>query len=245
MTRELEHLAEIARAAGKIAQGARKTLSVEKKPDGSLVTNGDRDAELFLRRELIQLVPDSNVSGEEFGFENEGENGVWLVDPIDGTSNFSFGSPLWGNSIALYVGGEFRLAAIDLPDLGETYVAQLGHGSFVNEKPLPPIIEGPILSHELVSIGERALGYLGRAAVPGNLRYSGAFVIDGAWVASQRYRGLVGGGEHLYDAAASLLICQELGAVASLTDLPKYLTTEPLPTWTLFPRGAQLNPAPH
>ena len=240
MTRELEHLAEIARAAGKIAQSARKTLNVEKKPDGSLVTNGDRDAELFLRRELIQLVPGSNVSGEEFGFENEGENGVWLVDPIDGTSNFSFGSPLWGNSIALYVGGEFRLAAIDLPDLGETYVAQLGHGSFVNEKPLPPIIEGPILPHELVSIGERALRDLGRAAVPGNLRYSGAFVIDGAWVASQRYRGLVGGGEHLYDAAASLLICQELGAVASLTDLPKYLTTEPLPTWTLFPLGATL-----
>jgi myo-inositol-1(or 4)-monophosphatase len=206
----LPRLGEIANEAGQIAQKARSSPTRELKPDGSIVTNGDCLVETFLRKELKVLLPDSAVWGEEYGFSEEGTAGLWLVDPIDGTSNYSYGSPMWGVSIAFVRGSEIELGAVALPDLKETYLAAKGLGVTANGTRLQQIPPGAIKNEELVSYSDRVLKIC--PVVPGKMRASGAFVIDGCFVASQRFRGLVGVREKLYDVAACVLFGLELGA---------------------------------
>ncbi|MEQ1932834.1 MAG: inositol monophosphatase family protein, partial [Fimbriimonadaceae bacterium] len=140
-------LEDLAREAGHIAASARANLKREIKPDGSVVTNADREVELFLREALVKLVPNTTVWGEEFGHAEPGSAGLWLVDPVDGTTNFATGSPQWGVSIALAVGDEIRLGAVALPDYGEVWIGGIGRGVSVNGKKLAAIEGGPIARH--------------------------------------------------------------------------------------------------
>ena len=217
MTDRLAELGRLAAEAGALAQAERTRLRRELKPDGSIVTNGDKAVELWLRERLPAFVEGTTVWGEEFGFEDAGPGGRWLVDPIDGTSNYAYGSPLWGVSIALEIGGRLRLGAVCLPDLGESYVAEDGGGAYLDGEPLPPIPPGPIQAHELTSYNEWVLAGV-EGEVPGKQRVSGAFVIDGTFVARQRYRALIGRREKLYDVAACVLLGRELGADVRYVD---------------------------
>lgn len=217
----LPELSSTIEEAGEIAINARKTATRDLKPDGSILTNGDQLVERFLRDKLCRLVPDSCVWGEEFGFSEEGPGGLWLVDPVDGTSNYSFGSPLWGVSIALVKGRSVELGAVILPDLNELYTAASGCGAMCNGGSLAEIPAGRIKDHELVSFNDRVLrryGVIGKGALPGKMRHSGAFVIDGCFVAKQRFRGLIGIRERLYDIAACVLFGLELGADVRYAD---------------------------
>jgi myo-inositol-1(or 4)-monophosphatase len=235
-------LGEIARAAGVIAQESRRNLVRELKPDGSIVTNGDRDVETWLRKELPVFQPQTGFWGEEFGHEDAGEHGLWLVDPVDGTSNFSFGSPLWGVSIALLLRGEMEVGAIFLPDLDELYVAERGNGATMNGKPIPMIPPGPVQAHELVSYGDNLARLFPQVKVPGKMRLTGAFVIDGTFTAVQRFRGLVGHRERLYDVAACVVIGREAGAEIRYVDGSKFdldALSKPIQIqkpWMIFPR---------
>ncbi len=211
----LPELAAIAEEAGEVAKKARGSLEAQIKPDGSILTNADQLAEQFLREKLAELVPGATVWGEEYGFTAQVPEGLWLVDPIDGTSNFRFGSPLWGVSIALLKGDSLEMGAVALPDLCETYLSARGHGVTRNGKPLPNIAPGKIEPFELVSYSD----HIARLTdVPGKMRHAGAFVIDGCFVACQRYRGLVGIRERLYDIAACVLFGLELGADVRYAD---------------------------
>lgn len=232
-----------------MAQEARLDMKRELKPDGSVVTNGDRIVEQFLRYELTHLVPDSKVWGEEYGHSDEGECGLWLVDPVDGTTNYSFGSPLWGVSIAFMRGKDLELGAVALPDLSEIYLSAKGEGVVCNGDPLAPIPPGPIRDEELISYSDRLRVRHGN--LPGKMRHAGAFVIDGCFVAKQRYRGLIGVREKLYDIAACVLFGLELGAeiryadgsALDLEELKK--ETKIAKPWIMFPRdtGFSLPPA--
>lgn len=221
----LTELGVIARRAGEIALDERKRLVRELKADRSIVTNGDRAVETFLRPLLTSLVPGSTVWGEEFGFEEEGPGGWWLVDPVDGTTNYAFGAPYWGVSIALIIEDRLQIGAIALPDLGELYLAEAGAGSTLNGKPLPSIPSGQIRHEEIVSYPERLIRKH-RGDLPGRMRISGAFVIDGAFTASQRFRGMMGHSEKLYDIAASVLINLELGAEVRYTSGDAFLISD-------------------
>ena len=205
----LTGLGRLARAAGAMAQDERTRLVRELKADGSIVTNGDRAVETFLRKELTAFVPGTTVWGEEFGFAERGEAGRWLVDPIDGTSNYAFGSPLWGVSIALEVEGRLTIGAVMLPDLDELYLAEDGGGAFLNERPMTPIEPGPIRKEELTNYGERPLKAVGK--IPGKQRVTGAFVVDATFAAGGRYRAMVAMREKLYDVAACVILGREVG----------------------------------
>jgi myo-inositol-1(or 4)-monophosphatase len=198
--------------AAEIARQNRHPHHFKLKPDGSIVTDADVAVESFLREELPNHWPGTSFWGEEFGRDPISDAGYWLIDPVDGTSNFAFGSPLWGISVALARGNQIELGAIWLPDLNEKYLGQLSRGASLNGELLSPIPPGQIQPHELVSQNERVGRHFGRQSMPGKVRCAGAFVVDGMFTATQRYRGLVGLDEYLYDAAASILINQELGA---------------------------------
>jgi myo-inositol-1(or 4)-monophosphatase len=197
--------------ASQVAAAARENLEVELKLDGSIVTNADRAVEEFFRAELPKRWPGATIWGEEYGREEPSPEGIWLIDPVDGTSNFAYGSPLWGISVALAVDNVLSLGAVWLPDLQEFYIAEPG-GAWVNGRPMAQIPVGPIEAHHLVSYHDGIYRRYANQRMPGKMRCAGAFVIDGAFTARQRYRGLIGRGEFLYDAAASILINQELGA---------------------------------
>lgn len=194
----------------------------ERKPDGSVVTNGDRLVETFLREALTFAAPGSTVWGEEFGHAEEGDGGLWVVDPIDGTSNYACGSPLWGISIALIVGDEIVAGAVNLPDLGELYLCEKGGGVTVNGQALDAIPPGEVQRGDLVGYSDYVVRAFTREALPGKMRCAGAFVVDGTFVLQQRLRGLVGLSEKLYDMAACALMAQELGADV------RYANGEPL-----------------
>jgi myo-inositol-1(or 4)-monophosphatase len=191
---------------------------------------------------LAKLTPGVPVWGEEFGRETETANGLWLVDPIDGTTNYSLGSPLWGVSIALCRGESLELGCVALPDLEEVFLAVRGQGVSLNGSALEPVKPGPVSPHQLVGYCE-SVSKTG-IKVPGKQRCSGAFVVEAAWVATQRFRGMIGIRECLYDVAACVLIGQELGCDVRYVDGGPFEIT-PLKAgdrigrpWVIFPRDS-------
>ena len=241
MTQELTQLSDIVFRAGQNALLHKEGRTVEFKADGSHVTNVDRETELWLKAELLPIWTGTTTWGEEYGFEPMGENGLWLIDPIDGTSNFAHGLPLWGISVALMDNQSIRLGVIALPELGVMLCAERGRGAFWNGEKMPPIPAGEIQKSSLVSVNERC-----KVSIPGKPRLSGAFVIDGAFTAKQYYRALFGVNEKLYDIASSVLAARELGAEI------RFLDSQPFDErdwaqdvnidrpWGIFPTGSQL-----
>lgn len=237
----LDELAEITADAGRVGRLARTRLVKELKPDGSVVTNGDREVEELLRDRLTRLYP-APIWGEEFGYEAPNGEGQWVVDPIDGTSNYALGSPLWGVSVALISHGKIVAGCVALPDLEEVFIAGAGAGVHLNGTPLASIPTGKIERHDLVgyceSVARRELD------VPGRQRCTGAFVVEGTWVMTQRFRGMLGIHERLYDTAACMLMGWELGADVRYADgramdIPALQENVRIPgPWLIFPANS-------
>jgi myo-inositol-1(or 4)-monophosphatase len=195
--------------------------------------------------ELLPAWEGTTCWGEEFGFEPMGPNGLWLIDPIDGTTNFANGLPLWGISVALMDQKGLRLGIIALPELSVMMCAERGNGAFWNGKQMEPIPEGVIEPTSLVSLNENLLKQKDFKC-PGKPRLSGAFVIDGAFTAKQYYRALIGKNEKLYDIASSVLAARELGAQIAFLDgetFDENLWVKDVKidrAWGIFPAGHQL-----
>jgi histidinol-phosphatase len=110
----------------------RADTAVRSKTDGTPVTQADEEIERALRKEIAASYPDHGVLGEEEG-ESTGTSGArWILDPIDGTKNYSWGIPVWGTLIALEVGAEIVAGVVSCPALGERYSAGRGHGTTRN-----------------------------------------------------------------------------------------------------------------
>ena len=104
-----------------------------------IVTVVDRDAEAQLTRGLLELLPSAAVLGEEAAHHQPGllslvheDRPVWIIDPLDGTSNFARGHNAFGIMVGLAMSGEMRAAWINLPARGESFVAEAGAGAFCN-----------------------------------------------------------------------------------------------------------------
>jgi histidinol-phosphatase len=125
--------ADLARLAGKVALGHfRVGIAVETKADGSPVTRADREAERAARDWLARHFPGDAVVGEEFGGGPHGAARCWFIDPVDGTTSFIRGVPLWGTMIGVMEGDAVVAGAVDFPALGEGIVAASGAGCWWN-----------------------------------------------------------------------------------------------------------------
>ena len=123
----------LAAAAGDaIRPHFRAGLESERKGDASPVTVADRAAEEAMRRILKAEVPRDTVIGEEFGVEGGSSGRSWVLDPIDGTTSFLAGRPIFGTLIALVVEGWPVLGVIDQPILGERWIGAAGHSTTFN-----------------------------------------------------------------------------------------------------------------
>lgn len=195
--------------AGKMAQEIRQHLQIELKPDGSVVTNADKEIETFLRSELKKIAPEAAIWGEEYGFEEMNSHGAWLIDPIDGTTNYSVGQPLWGITIAFMQNGKLQSGLVSLPDLNWHFAAQSGHGATMNDSELKPSKTGAIANHELVGDADDMRGTFD--FIPGKRRHFGAFVAEAMFLAQGYFRAMTCTKAKLYDAAGSLVILREVG----------------------------------
>lgn len=127
-------LADAAREA--IRPWFRAGVATERKGDASPVTEADRAAEEAMRRILKAEVPRDGVTGEEFGHDPGQTSRSWILDPIDGTSGFLAGRPIFGTLIALTVEGWPVLGVIDQPILGERWVGASGRPTTFNGNPV-------------------------------------------------------------------------------------------------------------
>ncbi len=102
------------------------------KADSTDVTDIDKSAEHAVREAIMAERPSDGFLGEEFGHVNPTARAQWVVDPIDGTSNFVRGVPVWATLIALVVDGNPVIGVVSAPALGRRWWAEVGHGAFVN-----------------------------------------------------------------------------------------------------------------
>ncbi|MBA3376797.1 MAG: histidinol-phosphatase [Actinobacteria bacterium] len=136
MSPDLELALELADVADALSFPRFRTgLAVETKPDLTPVTEADRAVESELRRLLAAKRPDDAILGEEGGVSGEGSR-RWILDPIDGTRNYTRGVPIWATLVALEESGTVRLGVISAPALGRRWWAERAGGAFGNDERL-------------------------------------------------------------------------------------------------------------
>ncbi len=113
----------------------RGAWSEERKADRSFVTEADRAAEAAMRALIEAEFPADGIIGEEYGTRNESAGRQWVLDPIDGTTSFIAGRPIFGTLIALLQDGWPVLGIIDQPVAGERWVGRIGQPTLLNGKP--------------------------------------------------------------------------------------------------------------
>lgn len=208
--------------------GEVENLQVSKKGPGDFVTRADREAEATIREDLMEARPSYGFWGEEGG-EKEGEDPTrrWIVDPLDGTTNFLHGLPHWAVSIALEHKGAVVAGVIYDPVKDEMFYAEKGFGAFVNEARLR--VSGRNRMADCVFA--TGLPWSGRGDLPDTLqdlarilpacagvRRFGAASLDLAYVAAGRYDGFWERGLSAWDIAAGIIILKEAGGLIEPMD---------------------------
>ena len=192
-----------------------------RKSDGSLFTQADLAAQEALVRELRTLLPCPFMGEEMTEAQQEalwaaGEQGVWCVDPIDGTSNFVNGIPYFAVSVALVRAGRPVLGVVYDPVSDECFYAARGHGAWLNGEQLP-IKEGvgtlreAIAEVDLKRLPRHLALLLGHQPPYASQRNFGASTLEWCYVAAGRFDVYLHGGQKLWDYAAGSLILDEAG----------------------------------
>ena len=201
--------------------GEVEKLQVRSKSAGDFVSKADIRAEEVIKTELQEARPNYGWLGEESG-ETAGPDPTrrWIVDPLDGTTNFLHGLPHWCVSIALEHKGEIVSAVIFDPVKQEMYVAEKGAGAWLNDQRIRVSDRSELLECVFatgVPFGAKAglpqaLQQIARISpATAGIRRWGAAALDLAYVASGRYDGFWETGLHPWDVAAGSLIVREAG----------------------------------
>ncbi len=196
------------------------------KADGSLVTEADQAAQSALIERLAAEWPEIALLGEEMDVAEQQRQlaqspyGLWLLDPLDGTSNFAAGIPYFCVSLALMRHSEVELAIIYDPLRDECFSAERGRGAWLNGEPLHAPHAARPLKQGIALIDLKRLTPALAAKVVGQPPYSsqrnlGSGALDWCYVASGRVDVYLHGGQKLWDYAAGQLILREAGGHAA------------------------------
>ncbi|PZM07668.1 inositol monophosphatase family protein [Rhizobium tubonense] len=205
--------------------GEVQNLQVSMKGPGDFVTQADRKAEKIIRDELLKARPTYGFLGEE-SEEIKGTDGAhrWIVDPLDGTTNFLHGIPMFSVSVALERNGEIVAGVIFNPATDELYTSERGGGAFLNDRRLR-VAGRRVLSDAVIASGIPHLGrgnhgkylvelrhVMGEVA---GVRCVGSAALDLAYVAAGRFDGFWEVGLQPWDMAAGVLLIREAGGFIS------------------------------
>jgi myo-inositol-1(or 4)-monophosphatase len=194
------------------------------KIDGSLCTEADTSAQLALVKKLQGIV-NVPVLGEEMSEAEQqaiwqaGSDGIWCVDPVDGTSNFVRGLPYFAVSVALLRGGNAVLGVVYDPVKDEVFAAEQGKGAFLNSEKLVARETAKCLTEALANVDLKRLDTKLVERLAAHPPYSsqrnfGASTLDWCYTAAGRYDVYLHGGQKLWDYTAGLLILREAGGHA-------------------------------
>ena len=233
----------LARDFGEVAE-----LQVSRKGAADFVSAADLKAEQVLVEELNKARPGYGVLAEERGLvEGTDKTHTWIVDPLDGTTNFLHAIPHFAINIALQREGAIVAAVTFNPITNELYWAEKGKGAFVNDKRLR-VAARTRMEEAVLATGIPFMGRPGHAtflkelhqvaAKVSGVRRFGSAALDLAWVAAGRYDGYWERGLGRWDMAAGLLFVTEAGGLVSDADGGG----DPLTTGTICASNSDLHP---
>lgn len=201
--------------------GEVENLQVSRKGPADFVSVADKRAEKVIMDELMKARPTYSLLMEEGG-EIKGTDGMhrWIIDPIDGTTNFLHAIPLFAVAIALERNGEIVASVIYNPVMDELFTAEKGNGVWFNNRRLRIASRKHMADALLVTginsqgresdaLQLRQLAYITPAAA--GIRRSGSISIDLAWLAAGRFDGVWEAGLKPWDVAPGLLMVKEAG----------------------------------
>jgi|TARA_B100000929_G_scaffold283014_1_gene263652 myo-inositol-1(or 4)-monophosphatase len=197
--------------------GEVEKLQVSKKGPRDFVTKTDKNVEKILIEELSKTKKNYSFLSEEIGsINNKDRENIWIIDPIDGTTNFLHGIPHFAICIALQSEKEIVSGLIFDPIKDEMFFAEKNKGTFLNNHRLR-VSKKNSLEDCLFSSNHEGVKFSNL-----NMRYSGCAALDLAYVASGRLDGFFHNKINLWDVAAGTLIVQEAGGIVN--DLNQYST---------------------
>lgn len=208
----------------------RDNLDIEVKGLQDWVSNADKSVEHQIRAALMDTYPDDSIVGEEHGDVTSSSGFTWVIDPIDGTTNFVNGTPGWCVVLACVQNDQTVCAVICDPVSNETFSGARGQGATVNGRRMQ--------AHSATSFGDGTLGVGHNSRIPaeptlallthllnrqGLFRRGGSGALDLAYVAAGRLIGYVEPHMNAWDCLASLLFIEEAGGIVEPFDMQTML----------------------
>ena len=188
--------------------GEIENLQVQKKGPRDFVTNSDLKTEKIIIEELMKARPNYSYISEEKGKKiNKDQNNTWVIDPIDGTTNFLHGVPHFAISIALKSNNEIISGLVYDPIKDEIFFAEKNNGAFYNNQRVR-VSSKSNLNECLFAVGEKNLDDFDFTK-----RKSGCAALDMAYVASGRYDGFFQKDLKIWDIAAGIILVKEAGGI--------------------------------
>ncbi len=203
--------------------------NVKEKFQAGLVSEADVESERVIRAELARQFPDFEFLGEESATKldlarHKIDKPRWILDPLDGTTNYVHGLPVYGVSLGLEYQGQTWVGVVDCPALGDVYCASKGGGAFVNGKPIH-VSERYELKNALLATGfisdiepnlvEQLRIFQKIVRQSRGVRRAGAAALDLCWVARGAFDGYWEKNLQPWDVCAGSLIVQEAGGVVT------------------------------
>lgn len=222
-TKEFQVASEAARKAGNFLKAQFGSVQhIRKKGAIDLVTDSDLQAEKTILEIIRAHFPADQIIAEESGSQGEPHERIWLIDPLDGTTNFAHGFPFFAVSIALQTEGEIALGIVYNPHFGEYFEAVKGSGAFLNGRRIT-VSETRTIGESLLATGfpydiqdnaADVLELFGRMIKKAQgVRRPGSAALDLCYAACGRVDGFWEKGLKPWDTAAGALIMQEAGGV--------------------------------
>jgi myo-inositol-1(or 4)-monophosphatase len=233
---------EAARSAGKILLGMLGTTSIRhKKNPRDLVTEADVAAQKIIETMVLGAFPDHRFLGEEgsLASSNLDSNSefCWIVDPLDGTTNFVHGVPLFGPSIALVHGKDVLCGVFYNPMTEEFFSAAKGQGAFLNGKPMKTSI-WQTLGEALIAVSfptqlsddsPDLTAFMKTVPICQSFRRTGSTALNIAYVAAGRFDATWAFACHPWDVAAGIILAQESGGIITKPDGSPIDFSDPTP----------------
>ena len=195
-------------------------LAVRKKGAIDIVTEVDVEVERMFRAMIAARFPDHDIQAEELGHEDRGASHRWVFDPVDGTTNYAHGLPIFCASLALEIDGEAVVGAVYDPNRRELFTAEAGVGAWLNGQPLrvadtTELIDALLVTgfpYDVHTRGDDALALFGAFVRSARaVRRLGSAAIDLCWVAAGRMDAFWEETLKPWDLRAGALIVEEAG----------------------------------
>lgn len=237
MSEYLKFAESIAREAGDVLlEYFHKEHVIDYKGKIDIVTDVDHRSEELLMSRISAAFPDHDIVTEESAGKEGKGRARWIIDPIDGTTNYAQGFPFFCVSVALEIDGEIRIGVINSPLLGEVFVSERRKGAFLNGERIS-VSKTEELAKSFLATGfpydiaqdpYNNINYFSGMALQSlAIRRAGSAALDLAYVAAGRFDGFWELKLHPWDTAAGCLIVREAGGVISQISGDDYFLESP------------------